>query len=37
MDYDDLYLPWKMDVSVYSTLSNADLKDHIDRVGIALK
>lgn len=37
MDYDDLYLPWKMDVSVYSTLSNADLKDHIDRVGIVLK
>lgn len=36
MDYDDLYLPWKMDVTVYATLSNADLKDHIDRVGITL-
>jgi predicted nucleotidyltransferase len=37
MDYEDLYLPWKMDVTVYATLSNPDLKNHIDRVGIALK
>lgn len=37
MDYEDLYLPWKMDVAVYATLSNAELKDHIDRVGIVLK
>lgn len=36
MDYDDLYLPWKMDVTVYDSVSNADLKTHIDRVGIIL-
>lgn len=36
MDYEDLYLPWAMDVRVYDTIRNAALKDHIDRVGIRL-
>lgn len=31
--YDQLYLPWKLDLSIYSTISNTDLRDHIDRVG----
>lgn len=32
-DYDSLYLPWKLDVVIYDTITNADLRDHIDRVG----
>lgn len=36
MDYEDLYLPWKIDVRVYDTIRNTALKDHIDRVGIRL-
>lgn len=34
LDYEDLYLPWKLGITVYSDISNRDLKDHIDRVGI---
>ena len=33
---DDLNLPWKMDLSLYSQIENKDLLDHIDRVGIAI-
>ena len=36
IDYDTLYLPWKLDLIVYDTIENPDLKDHIDRVGIPL-
>lgn len=36
-DYDALYLPWTLDVRVYDTIENQDLKDHIDRVGISLR
>lgn len=36
LDYEDLYMPWKLDVTDYDTITNADLKDHIDRVGIKL-
>lgn len=35
-DYDALYLPWKLDLVIYDKIENADLKDHIDRVGIAM-
>lgn len=35
-DYDDLYLPWKLDLISYNQISNSDLKEHIDRVGIEL-
>ena len=31
---DDLLLPYKIDLSLYSQVDNADLLDHIDRVGI---
>jgi len=32
-DFDDSDIPYFVDVSVYETISNQDLKDHIDRVG----
>ncbi|MDR2542638.1 MAG: nucleotidyltransferase domain-containing protein [Treponema sp.] len=32
-DFDDSYMPYFVDVSIYNKLSNPDLKDHIDRVG----
>ncbi len=31
---DDLMLPYKIDLSVYSKIENQDLKDHIERVGV---
>lgn len=31
---DDLLLPYKMDISLYRQISNPDLVDHIDRVGL---
>lgn len=31
---DDLLLPYKMDVSLYHEIRNADLVDHIRRVGV---
>lgn len=36
MDYDALYLPWKLDVIIYDQIENAELKDHVDRVGVSL-
>ena len=33
---DDLNLPWKIDISLYSQIENRDLLDHIDRIGIAI-
>lgn len=36
LDYEDLYLPWKLDVTVYEAVTNPPLKNHIDRVGIKL-
>ena len=32
-DFDDSDMPYFVDVSVYDTLSNPNLKAHIDRVG----
>ena len=31
---DDLWLPYTFDLCSYHALSNADLKGHIDRVGV---
>ncbi len=31
---DDLLLPWKIDLSWFQSIQNADLIDHIQRVGI---
>lgn len=36
LDYEDLYLPWTLDVRVYNDIRNDALKDHIDRIGISL-
>lgn len=32
---DDLLLPYRIDLSNYDKIENDDLKDHIDRIGIA--
>lgn len=37
LDYEDLYLPWKLNMIVYGSISNSDLIDHIDRVGIDIR
>ena len=31
---DELPLPYKFDIALYSQLTNQELKEHIDRVGI---
>jgi predicted nucleotidyltransferase len=31
---DDLNLPWKIDLSLYSQIKNEELLAHIDRVGV---
>lgn len=33
---DDLLLPYKLDLSIYNHITNAELLDHIDRVGKVL-
>ena len=33
---DDLMLPHKVDLVIYETIQNKDLKEHIDRIGIVL-
>ncbi|MGK4566984.1 nucleotidyltransferase domain-containing protein [Flavobacterium sp. 3HN19-14] len=33
---DDLLLPYKFDISIHHTISNAALLDHIERIGITL-
>ena len=35
-DFDDSDMPYFVDVSVYDSISNPDLKAHIDRVGKVL-
>lgn len=35
-ELDDLYLPYQVDLSQYRQLSNIDLVEHIDRVGMSL-
>lgn len=32
-DLDDLLLPYKFDISIYDRIANAELLDHIERVG----
>lgn len=36
LDYDTFYLPWKINLVIYSTISNKALKEHIDRIGIVI-
>ncbi len=33
-DLDDLLLPYKFDLSIFRTLKNKDILDHIHRVGV---
>lgn len=33
---DDLYLPYEFDISIYDSIENVELKNHIDRVGIII-
>lgn len=33
-EIDDLLLPYSFDLSIFSQISNADLVDHINRVGV---
>lgn len=33
---DDLFLPYTVDLSQYGQLTNVDLIDHIDRVGVVV-
>ncbi len=35
MDYDALELPWELNLVVYDTIENPDLKEHIDRIGVS--
>ncbi|MGK5081770.1 nucleotidyltransferase domain-containing protein [Bdellovibrionota bacterium FG-1] len=35
-EYENLNLPWKLDVVLYDRLENLELKEHIDRVGCLL-
>lgn len=36
MAYEDLYLPWVLDLRIYDTIRHVALKAHVDRVGISL-
>jgi len=36
-ELDDLLLPYKIDLSLFYTIENQDLIDHINRVGITLQ
>jgi len=33
---DDLYLPYMVDLSQYKKLTNSDLIEHIDRIGVSI-
>lgn len=33
LELDDLYLPYKIDLSIFRKISNEELIDHIERVG----
>ena len=36
VNLDDLNLPWKIDISLYSQIKNEKLLDHIDRIGVVI-
>jgi len=36
VNLDDLNLPWKIDLSLYSQIKNEELLEHIDRVGVEI-
>ncbi len=36
LELDELYLPYRFDLSIFERLKNEDLVDHINRVGIVI-
>ena len=36
LDIDDLLLPYEFDISIFHTLANNDLIEHIERVGVTI-
>ena len=34
-ELDDLLLPYEIDLSIFQRIENSDLRDHIERVGVA--
>jgi len=36
VNLDDLNLPWKIDLSLYSQIKNENLLEHINRIGKAI-
>lgn len=36
-NYENLFLPWKLDIVLYAFIQETALKEHIDRVGRLLK
>ncbi len=36
-EIDDLMLPYKVDLSIYNQIDNAELREHIERRGIPLR
>lgn len=36
LDIDDLLLPYQFDISIFNTLKNSGLIDHIQRVGVTI-
>ena len=37
LDYENLYFPWRLDMTLYEEITNDQLREHINRVGKALK
>ncbi|MDR2727949.1 MAG: nucleotidyltransferase domain-containing protein [Chitinispirillales bacterium] len=37
VELDNLNLPWEIDLSLYGQIQNKELREHIDRVGVALE
>lgn len=36
LKFDDLYLPYKVDLSIYDIIDNQEFLEHIDRIGIVV-
>lgn len=36
LEYENLYLPWKLDLVHYDSIENKELQQHIDRVGLVV-
>ena len=36
LTFDNLSLPWKIDLSLYNQIENKELLEHIDRVGVVI-